>query len=72
MYQKFYVSKEETVFCLYVCVFVQQTAGHQMCLHDGVLYHSTQFWRFAVTGACNNQEIKIWSCESWVCLQTLR
>lgn len=32
----------------------------------------TQFWRFAVTGACNNQEIKIWSCESWVCLQTLR
>ncbi|XP_022340302.2 enhancer of mRNA-decapping protein 4-like isoform X1 [Crassostrea virginica] len=32
----------------------------------------TQFWRFAITGACNNQEIKIWSCESWVCLQTLR
>ncbi|KAL3859977.1 hypothetical protein ACJMK2_010154 [Sinanodonta woodiana] len=31
-----------------------------------------QFWKFAVTGANNNQEIKIWSCESWNCLQTIR
>ncbi|XP_062607196.1 enhancer of mRNA-decapping protein 4-like, partial [Saccostrea cucullata] len=58
---------------------------HQWKPHDGKQLSSlfflddhrnssadTQFWRFAVTGACNNQEIKIWSCESWVCLQTLR
>ncbi|XP_064611108.1 enhancer of mRNA-decapping protein 4-like [Liolophura sinensis] len=32
----------------------------------------TQFWKYAVTGANNNQEIKIWSCESWNCLQTIR
>ncbi len=31
-----------------------------------------QFWKFAMTGADNNKEIKIWSCESWTCLQTLR
>ena len=31
-----------------------------------------QFWKFAITGADNNQEIKIWSCESWNCLQTVR
>ncbi|KAK3085774.1 hypothetical protein FSP39_008550 [Pinctada imbricata] len=32
----------------------------------------SQFWKFAVTGACNNQELRVWSCESWTCLQTLR
>ncbi|XP_033754002.1 enhancer of mRNA-decapping protein 4-like isoform X2 [Pecten maximus] len=31
-----------------------------------------QFWKFAVTGAMNNQELKIWTCESWTCLQTIR
>ena len=31
-----------------------------------------QFWKFAITGADNDQEIKIWACESWTCLQTLR
>lgn len=31
-----------------------------------------QFWKFAVTGADNNTELKVWSCETWVCLQTLR
>uniref|UniRef100_A0A1B6MJB4 Uncharacterized protein n=1 Tax=Graphocephala atropunctata TaxID=36148 RepID=A0A1B6MJB4_9HEMI len=30
-----------------------------------------QFWRFAITGAKNNSELKVWSCESWTCLQTL-
>ncbi|XP_067132406.1 enhancer of mRNA-decapping protein 4-like isoform X2 [Centruroides vittatus] len=33
---------------------------------------TVQFWRFALTGADNNQEIKLWSCEKWVCLQTIR
>ena len=39
--------------------------------HKNVLADA-QFWKFAVTGADNNQEIKIWSCESWNCLQTVR
>ncbi|KAJ8729730.1 hypothetical protein PYW08_001311 [Mythimna loreyi] len=30
-----------------------------------------QFWKFAVTGADNNTTIKIWSCKSWTCLQTI-
>ncbi|XP_063618137.1 enhancer of mRNA-decapping protein 4 [Cydia splendana] len=30
-----------------------------------------QFWKFAVTGAENNTVIKIWSCKSWNCLQTI-
>uniref|UniRef100_A0A131XI36 Putative nuclear protein n=1 Tax=Hyalomma excavatum TaxID=257692 RepID=A0A131XI36_9ACAR len=32
----------------------------------------TQFWKYALTGADNNTELKIWSCETWVCLQTIR
>jgi len=31
-----------------------------------------QFWKFAVTGAEHNSEIKVWSCESWDCIQTIR
>ncbi|XP_055955286.1 enhancer of mRNA-decapping protein 4-like [Patella vulgata] len=31
-----------------------------------------QLWKFAVTGANKNQELKVWSCESWRCLQTVR
>ncbi|XP_054714115.1 enhancer of mRNA-decapping protein 4-like isoform X2 [Uloborus diversus] len=31
-----------------------------------------QFWKYAVTGAENNTELKIWSCETWACLQTIR
>lgn len=31
-----------------------------------------QFWKFAITGANNNSELKVWSCESWVCLQTVK
>lgn len=34
--------------------------------------HSVQFWKYAVTGACNNSELRVWSCESWQCHQTLR
>ncbi|EZA49038.1 Enhancer of mRNA-decapping protein [Ooceraea biroi] len=31
-----------------------------------------QFWRFAVTGCDNNSELKVWSCELWTCLQTIK
>ncbi|XP_066583483.1 enhancer of mRNA-decapping protein 4 [Prorops nasuta] len=39
---------------------------HKNCMPD------VQFWRFAVTGCDNNSEIKIWSCELWTCLQTIK
>ncbi|XP_017785329.1 PREDICTED: enhancer of mRNA-decapping protein 4 isoform X2 [Nicrophorus vespilloides] len=32
----------------------------------------SKFWKFAITGANYNAEMKIWSCESWTCLQTIR
>ena len=31
-----------------------------------------QFWKYAVTGANYNTELKLWSCESWTCLQTVK
>ncbi|CAH0772489.1 unnamed protein product [Bemisia tabaci] len=30
-----------------------------------------QFWKFVITGAENNSELKVWSCETWTCLQTI-
>ncbi|KAK7078469.1 enhancer of mRNA decapping 4 [Halocaridina rubra] len=41
---------------------------------DNHKHHSpeVQFWKYAVTGAANNSELKVWSCESWQCHQTLR
>uniref|UniRef100_A0A0A9WX41 Enhancer of mRNA-decapping protein 4 n=1 Tax=Lygus hesperus TaxID=30085 RepID=A0A0A9WX41_LYGHE len=30
-----------------------------------------QFWKYAVTGAKDNCEIKLWSCETWECLQKI-
>ena len=34
--------------------------------------YSAQFWRFAITGCDNNSELKVWSCELWNCLQTIK
>ncbi|XP_077566843.1 enhancer of mRNA-decapping protein 4 [Stigmatopora nigra] len=31
-----------------------------------------QFWRFLITGADQNQELKLWCTVSWSCLQTIR
>jgi len=30
-----------------------------------------QFWKYVVTGCSFNTELKVWSCESWTCLQTI-
>ncbi|XP_071059553.1 enhancer of mRNA-decapping protein 4 isoform X2 [Pseudochaenichthys georgianus] len=30
------------------------------------------FWRFLITGADQNQELKLWCTVSWTCLQTIR
>jgi len=31
-----------------------------------------QFWKYALTGSCQNTELKLWSCENWTCLQTVQ
>ncbi|CAG5131068.1 unnamed protein product [Candidula unifasciata] len=36
--------------------------------HPGV---DLQLWKFALTGALHNTEIKLWSCETWACMQTI-
>lgn len=42
-------------------------------LDDHKNYHpDAQFWRFAITGCDNNTELKVWSCEKWKCLQTIK
>ena len=33
---------------------------------------NAQIWRYILTGCDYNTEIKIWSCEEWKCLQTIR
>ncbi|XP_030765683.1 enhancer of mRNA-decapping protein 4 isoform X2 [Sitophilus oryzae] len=38
---------------------------------DNVLEFSPECWKFTITTAENNSEIKLWSCESWQCLQTI-
>lgn len=35
-------------------------------------YNSSHFWKFAVTGVEGNTELKVWTCESWTCLQTIK
>ena len=40
-------------------------------LDDHINTSASQFWKYAVTGANNNTEIKLWSCEKWDCLQTI-
>lgn len=31
----------------------------------------SQFWKYCVTGCDNNTTLKIWTCKSWLCLQTI-
>lgn len=33
---------------------------------------AAQFWRFLLTAANNNTEVKVWCTVSWKCLQTFR
>ena len=43
-----------------------------LCLELQNYEITSNFWKIAVTGADNNSELKVWSCESWSCLQTIR
>lgn len=40
---------------------------------DNILEYSSdsRFWKFAITGANFNSELKLWSCETWTCLQSI-
>ncbi|XP_077542096.1 enhancer of mRNA-decapping protein 4 homolog Ge-1 isoform X3 [Haemaphysalis longicornis] len=58
---------EKPVSCL---IFLDNIA---LANADGrVPLFSTQFWRYALTGTDNNTELKLWNCERWTCLQTIR
>lgn len=35
-------------------------------------FHRVPFWRFLITGADQNRELKMWCTVSWTCLQTIR
>ena len=39
---------------------------------DNLADGDEQYWKFAVTGCNLNSELKIWSCETWTCLQTIK
>lgn len=45
------------------------------CLYFLDNYHTytseEQFWKYAVTGTSSNSILKIWSCKTWTCLQTI-
>ncbi|XP_039765037.1 enhancer of mRNA-decapping protein 4 isoform X2 [Pararge aegeria] len=73
MFAQVYMNNESSPRCL-----------HKWQPHDGKPLSSlffldnhknyltdVQFWKFAVTGAENNTSIKIWSCKSWSCLQSV-
>ncbi|XP_054082484.1 enhancer of mRNA-decapping protein 4 homolog isoform X3 [Zeugodacus cucurbitae] len=32
---------------------------------------SETYWKYAITGAANNTEFKVWDCSTWECLQSL-
>ncbi|XP_067007664.2 enhancer of mRNA-decapping protein 4 [Anabrus simplex] len=76
---------EVKFFQVYMLTGGKPRCLHQWQPHDGKPLSSlffldnhtsynpdVQFWKFAITGAENNSELKIWSCESWSCLQTIR
>ncbi|KAM7396214.1 hypothetical protein PAMP_019271 [Pampus punctatissimus] len=58
---------------------VLATASHdgyikfwQIYIEGGQDKPRVPFWRFLITGADQNQELKMWCTVSWTCLQTIR
>ncbi|CAH0726350.1 unnamed protein product, partial [Brenthis ino] len=73
MFAQVYMNNESSPRCLHKW---QPHGGKPLsCLFflDNHKNYNTdvQFWKFAVTGAENNTSIKIWSCKSWDCLQSI-
>ena len=67
-----------TTSCLYRCLhdFVPHAgaAVTRLMFCDNHLSQdpSNQYWRFLITAAKNNTELKIWCAVNWKCLQTIR
>ena len=59
-------NKKGILFARYISALIINLMGF-----FSLFFHSMQFWKFAITGCDDNQELKLWSCESWECLQTL-
>ncbi|KAH1001419.1 hypothetical protein HUJ04_005443 [Dendroctonus ponderosae] len=69
-------------FQLFMCDPEMQKCLHEWVPHEGkaltsvifvdnILQYAPHCWKFAVTGAMENSELKLWSCETWSCLQTI-
>ncbi|XP_008200206.1 enhancer of mRNA-decapping protein 4 isoform X2 [Tribolium castaneum] len=69
-------------FQIYMVDNEKQKCLHEWRPHDGkplssiifvdnLLECSSQCWKFTITGANHNSELKLWSCETWTCLQTI-
>lgn len=45
-----------------------------ICFLDDItmMEKDTHFWKFALTASDNNRELKIFNCENWTCINTLR
>ncbi|XP_063903240.1 enhancer of mRNA-decapping protein 4 [Zophobas morio] len=70
-------------FQIYMVDSEKQKCLHEWRPHDGkplssiifvdnLLECSSQCWKFTITGANHNSELKLWSCETWTCLQTIQ
>ncbi|XP_039279789.1 enhancer of mRNA-decapping protein 4 isoform X2 [Nilaparvata lugens] len=40
--------------------------NHKNCSID------VQFWKYVITGCNSNSELKLWACQTWECVQTIR
>lgn len=53
--------------CISISFFFSLTILSPFAFH-----YRVPFWRFLITGADQNQELKMWCTVSWTCLQTIR
>ncbi|XP_050294918.1 enhancer of mRNA-decapping protein 4 isoform X2 [Anthonomus grandis grandis] len=57
--------------CLHKWIPHEGKALSSVIFVDNILEYTINCWKFALTGAENNTELKLWSCEAWTCLQTI-
>lgn len=54
--------------------FLQRFTPSQLTIPTGKVIANiilSRCWKFTITGANHNSELKLWSCETWSCLQTI-
>ncbi|GFS92307.1 enhancer of mRNA-decapping protein 4 [Nephila pilipes] len=68
------LQKDISPRCLHQWIPHPQKSFSSLYFLDNYKNHKSdaQLWKYAVTGADNNTEIKVWTCETWVVLQTIR